>query len=176
MLPPCSVCLSLFLSSGCQVCGGEEEAAAGLPSHGDEQSDPDTAGVYSSPHQRDPAVSAAFLSVSGHMRACLIWHLSFFVCEWERFRETDASTHVEKMCRTICDRLMQNPNKNSRGMWCKRTNVLMEKEKFSLCNLWKCHGDFYHCTNPIVCSHTSVKEKEINFGHSFFMLYTNLIC
>ncbi len=67
------------MSAGCQVCGGEEEAAAGLPSHGDEQTDPDTAGVHSPPHERDPAVSAAFLSVSGHIQACLIQHLSFCV-------------------------------------------------------------------------------------------------
>lgn len=54
-------------SAGCQICGGEEEAAAGLPAHGDEQTDPDPAGVRGPPHQRDPAVSAAFLSVSGHI-------------------------------------------------------------------------------------------------------------
>lgn len=51
--------------SGCQVCGGKKEAAAGLPSHGDEQTDPDAARVHSQPHQRDAAVAAAFLSVSG---------------------------------------------------------------------------------------------------------------
>lgn len=54
----------LSVSTGCQVCGREEETAAGIPSHGDEQTDPDTAGVHSSPDQRGPAVSAAFLSVS----------------------------------------------------------------------------------------------------------------
>lgn len=45
--------LSLFLltvSAGCQVCGGEEEAAAGLPSHGDEQTDPDAARVHGPAH------------------------------------------------------------------------------------------------------------------------------
>lgn len=54
----------LVFPAGRQVCGGKEEAAAGLPPHGDEQADPDCAGVYRSALQRDPAVSTAFLSVS----------------------------------------------------------------------------------------------------------------
>lgn len=72
--------LFVSLSAGCQVCGGEEEAAAGLPSHGDEQTDPDAARVHSPPLQRDPAVSAAFLSVSGHTRARSI-HVLSLLCE-----------------------------------------------------------------------------------------------
>lgn len=58
------MCCSWVLPAGRQICGGEEEAAAGLPSHGDEQAGPDSAGVHRWALQRDPAVSAAFLSVS----------------------------------------------------------------------------------------------------------------
>lgn len=68
----------LCLSAGCQVCGREEKTAAGLPSHGDEQTDPNTARVHSSPDQRDPAVFAAFLSVSAH--ADMFHRASVCVC------------------------------------------------------------------------------------------------
>lgn len=68
----------LCLSAGCQVCGREEETAAGLPSHGDEQTDPNTARVHSSSDQRDPAVSAAFLSVSAHTG--MVYRASVQVC------------------------------------------------------------------------------------------------
>lgn len=111
--PALFVSLSLTLSLGCQVCGREEEAAAGLPSHGDEQTDPDTAGVHSSPHQRDPAVSAAFLSVSGHIQACSIWHLSFCVgvcgCVWVRKIQGKGCQHTcrERYRPPVCERLMQ---------------------------------------------------------------------
>lgn len=78
------------MSAGCQVCGREEETAAGLPSHGDEQTDPDTAGVHSSSDQRDPAVSAAFLSVSVHRHVRYGISISVWLCEWERDAERGA--------------------------------------------------------------------------------------
>lgn len=86
------------MSAGCKVCGGEEEAAAGLPSHGDEQTDPDAPRVHSSPHQRGSAGSAAFLSVSGHTRACSMWRPSacVSVCTLVRGRGTDATVERER--------------------------------------------------------------------------------
>lgn len=73
-------------SKGCQVCGGEAEAAAVLPSYGHEQSHPDVAGLYGLSHQGDPAVSAAFLSVSGHTHTHtqIIWTNDTFVSAYER--------------------------------------------------------------------------------------------
>lgn len=96
----------LSVSAGCKVCGGEEEAAAGLPSHGDEQTDPDAARVHSSPYQRGSAGSAAFLSVSGHTQACSMWQPSVCVsvcaCAWTRNRchcgERERAREVQSSC------------------------------------------------------------------------------
>lgn len=110
---------SLSLSAGCQVCGGEEEAAAGLPSHGDEQTDPDTARVHSPPHQRDPAVSAAFLSVSGHIRACSIYNTCAFVCRCARVCERLRRKMPTRVCRCrtpVCERMMQGYRDLSGGV------------------------------------------------------------
>lgn len=118
-MPPLSppARLPARLSAGCQVCGGAQKAAAGLPSHGDEQTGPDAAGVCRASHQGDPAVSVAFLPVSGHAHTHAhtthvqdgVWtSLFLFFCVCVK-RQRYAGSHA-RLC-------LQNTDARGSGIW-----------------------------------------------------------